>query len=92
MYDLDRFFRSNVGFFIGEIPVNYRSTDTNEVSRFIENPEWKIKNLEEQIDILNKRDSYYDQQTENIVILKGKLNDRKKELKKELKNLRNSLE
>ena len=75
-------------FDIGAVMVNYESDDTT--PRYIENPEWKIKNLEEQIELLKKRDEYYDRQMDNIVSLKGELKEKKKELKKELEKLRNS--
>ncbi len=80
------------GFLIGSVGVNYESTDTDEVPRYVENPEWRVKNLEEQINIIGTRDGYYDKQIDNILILKDKLEEQKKELKKELKKLRTSTE
>jgi hypothetical protein len=79
-------------YFIGSKPVNFISTDTDEIPRYVENPEWKIKNIEEQIETLKQRDEYYDQQADRIISLKGQLSEQIKTLKKELKSLRNSKE
>jgi chromosome segregation ATPase len=62
-------------------------TDTQQVSRYIENPEWLKQNLKDQMDALDKRIGYYDAQIERLISLKGEIKDQKEKLKKELKDL-----
>lgn len=95
MNDFDRLFETlarfnNPSYEIGFANTRFISNDTSEVPRYVENPEWRIKNMEEQIDILDKRDEYFDAQVDRIIAEKDKLKEQKKELKKELKKLRNS--
>jgi len=93
MNEFDRLFESiarlsNPSYGVGFVKVGYDSDDT--VPRYVENPEWKIKNLEEQIGLIDKRAEYYDAQIDNIISLKGELKKQKKDLKNKLEKLRNS--
>lgn len=66
---------------------DYRSTDTNKVEKYVINPEWHKQNLKEQIGLIERKLDNYDKKIDQLISLKGEIEDQKKELEKQLKDL-----
>ena len=66
----------------------YRTNSSDNIEKYVISDEWKKRNMEEQIGLLDRKAGYYDSQIEHLVTLKGQILDKKKELQEELEKIK----
>lgn len=80
---VDEFFYS---YPIGMKYTRYSSSDTDQVEKYVINPEWRKMQMQREVEMLERKVGYYDAQINQLISVKGEIKENLEKLKKELEN------